>query len=242
MKVVQQAGPSRGPIPYALPSRGRERRGTGGWSRRVGTRLGLGFAVVLLLMASTLIIDVAAASRPDGAHLVRVLSLTLGILTVLLGSTIAFLLTRSIVAPLQQLAAAAKLVANGETNVTIDAGRGDEISALATAFQSVVLYQANLARAAGAVAGGDLSGQVPLASQRDTLGQAFNIMVTNLQAQTGALVDAESQTRQSRALLEANVSRLIEELTPAVNGDLTARPRISAEAGTLRWSRTSPAC
>jgi len=233
VKVVQQAGPPRGPASYALPSRGRDRRGRGGWSRRVGTRLGMGFAVVLLLMAGTLIIDVVAAGRPDGAHLVRVLSLTLGTLTVVLGGAIAFMLTRSIVAPLQQLAAAAKLVANGETNVMIDAGRGDEISALAIAFQSVVLYQANLARAAGAVAGGDLSGQVPLASHRDVLGQAFNIMVTNLQAQTGALVDAESQTRESRARLEANVSRLIEELTPAVNGDLTARPLVSADGGDI---------
>ena len=51
----------------------------------------------------------------------------LGILAVVLGAIIAFVLTRSIVAPLRRLTTAAQQVARGDISATVDVNRADEL-------------------------------------------------------------------------------------------------------------------
>ena len=66
-----------------------------------------------------------------------------------------------------------------------------------------------LVRAAGQVAEGDLAARVPPPQVEDeigTLGVAFNSMTERLQAQTGALMSANTQLESRRALIEAVMS------------------------------------
>ena len=66
-----------------------------------------------------------------------------------------------------------------------------------------------LVRAARQVAAGDLSARVPASGINDevsTLGMAFNRMTSRLEEQTGALVSANSQLENRRALIEAVLS------------------------------------
>ena len=178
-------------------------------------------------------IDKALQDEANAANLVKTLSVTLGIMAVVLGALIAFLLTRSIVGPLRRLTASAQLVARGDTSVRIDVSRTDELGVLARSFQAVSHYLARIAGAATAVSGGDLTQSVPLAGDADALGLAFNSMVIDLQARTDALVHAEKRTRETADSLARGVTQLIEELAPATEGDLTIRPTMSAEAGDI---------
>ncbi|WP_394652876.1 ATP-binding protein [uncultured Sphingomonas sp.] len=66
-----------------------------------------------------------------------------------------------------------------------------------------------LVNAAERVAGGDLTTRVPVGSVADevgALGDAFNRMTGRLQAQTGALVEANAESESRRALIEAVMS------------------------------------
>jgi class 3 adenylate cyclase len=52
-------------------------------------------------------------------------------------SVISLILARILVSPFRRLSAAAKRIAAGETNVTVDAGRSDEVVQVATAFNEM---------------------------------------------------------------------------------------------------------
>jgi methyl-accepting chemotaxis protein len=152
-------------------------------------------------------------------------------IAVFLALVTGLLLARSIIRPLRRLADTASLVASGDTSTRIDVSRSDELGVLARSFQSVSQYLSRIATAATAVAGGDLQQKVVLAGKQDTLSQAFNSMVTDLQKRTSALVSAETHTREQAERLATGVTQLIEDLAPVADGDLTTRPRMSAEAG-----------
>ena len=62
-----------------------------------------------------------------------------------LGAIIAFVLTRSIVAPLRRLTTAARQVARGDVSATVDVNRADELGVLAGSFQSVAHYLSRIA-------------------------------------------------------------------------------------------------
>ena len=148
---------------------------------------------------------------------------------------VGILISLSISRPLARLTHAADRLAAGDTAVeaTLPASSSSEVGRLSNSFRIMVRYLSQLARAASAVAGGDLTQQVPLAGQQDVLGKAFNTMVSDLQTQTANLVAAETKTRVSAERLAFGVTQLIEDLGPAADGDLTARPTITAEAGDI---------
>jgi methyl-accepting chemotaxis protein len=171
---------------------------------------------------------VQADSAVTSAVTVVVIAL---VIVVFLALVVGLLLAGSIVGQLRRLGDTANLVSRGDTGAHIDVSRSDEIGVLARSFQSVAQYLSHIAGAASAVAHGDFTQRVQLAGENDTLGQAFNTMVKDLQTRTGALVDAEQRTRTTADNLARGVTQLIEDLAPVADGDLTTRPRMSAESG-----------
>ncbi|HEY0324496.1 MAG TPA: PAS domain-containing sensor histidine kinase [Allosphingosinicella sp.] len=99
-----------------------------------------------------------------------------------------------------------------------------------------------LVQAARRVTAGDLSARVPNAARGDevgTLGTAFNRMTERLEAQTGALVTANTQSETRRALLEAVLSGVTAGIISVDQNRVVRLANPTAEA-LLRTSGLSP--
>jgi methyl-accepting chemotaxis protein len=110
-----------------------------------------------------------------------VMSITLGV-GLMAALIVAFVLTRSITAPVGLVTEAARQIAVGDVNQSIDYQSGDEIGEMADAFRRMVAYQQAMARAADHLAEGDLAVDVTPQSERDILGNAFRRMMGYLRA------------------------------------------------------------
>jgi len=98
----------------------------------------------------------------------------------------------------------------------------------------------HLTGTAAAIARGDTDATIDLerGDELGVLAQSLRLMVANLRDRTRAASDAEERahaseahTRESADQLARAVTRLIDEIAPAAEGNLTVRPRLSADAG-----------
>jgi methyl-accepting chemotaxis protein len=91
------------------------------------------------------------------------------------------LLVRSIRAPLHAMARVARQVAEGDSDQTISYSSADEVGELADALRAMIEYIGETARAAEALAQGDLSVAVRARSSHDTLSHSFVNMKGSLE-------------------------------------------------------------
>lgn len=152
-------------------------------------------------------INVAAVRAKDGFRSMMVLiSLAcLGFLVV--GGGLGFYLTRSITRPVLRAADFADRMAQGDLSVEIDVTRKDETGRLLGAMKNMVKNLNGTVNIAEQISKGDLSVQVPLLSEKDTLGKSLSAMVSNLRA-TSAMAE-----RISRGDLTVKVNILSEKDT-----------------------------
>jgi methyl-accepting chemotaxis protein len=95
---------------------------------------------------------------------------------------IALIVARNISRPLGEITAIAERISVGDLSATIPTGvRQDEVGKLANAFSRMVQSLKGMADTATRIAGGDLQVKVTPQSERDQLGNAFALMVANLQ-------------------------------------------------------------
>lgn len=100
----------------------------------------------------------------------------------LLSGAIGYIITRLITRPLIGLSKVARSVAAGEVDQSFEYESNDEIGELATAFGQVANGQRELVLVAEAVSRGDVSVNVKLRSDKDSLGHAMDAMVTSQRA------------------------------------------------------------
>jgi methyl-accepting chemotaxis protein len=103
----------------------------------------------------------------------------------LLASVGAVLAARPIAAAVRRLSDAARGLAMGDLDQTIEARSKDEVGEMAAAFRQMAAYQREMARIADAMAGGDLTHDVTPKCDRDAFGLAFAGMVANLRELVG---------------------------------------------------------
>ncbi len=195
----------------------------------------------------------AVAVVPRAAALADVMrlawtSLLLGLLG--LGGGLLFTLgfSRRLVAPLEQVVAASRRIAEGEIDQEVTHTSADELGSLADAFRALIHYLAETADAARALAHGDLSVRVEPRSEHDVLGTAFHGLFETLErlvSETGRQVTAAREGRLTvrgdasgfagayRALVEGMndtldavigpINEAAEVLRQVAEGDLTVR-------------------
>lgn len=93
---------------------------------------------------------------------------------------IAAKLRKAIADPIIELSRIATNVARGEVDQAIDIDREDEIGALANAFRAMMSYLQEMARVADEISKHNLDTAVSPKSERDALGNSFNVMIRNL--------------------------------------------------------------
>ncbi len=104
-----------------------------------------------------------------------------------------FLVRRMVVRPLDHLSAGLDRIALGDTTARVAVASRDEIGALAATANAMAEALDAKAALARHIGDGDLSRTVELASAQDTLGQAFQTMVTNLRRVVADVTGAATQ-------------------------------------------------
>ena len=128
-------------------------------------------------------------------------------LAMLLGTSVAFFLARSISLAIKQLKEAADAIATGDLQQQIRVYSGDEIGGMANSFRNMIAYFRDVAAAADAIAGGDLTKEMQPRSNRDELGNVFRTMVHNLRE----LVSTVSESAVSVATSSEQLSRAADQ-------------------------------
>lgn len=100
---------------------------------------------------------------------------------------ISLLFSRMIVRPLRDDMALAQAIGNGDLSQRLDLDRGDELGQLSRALNAMAEGLEEKAAVAERIAQGDLSMQVELASDKDQLGFALQLMVQSLNRLLGQI-------------------------------------------------------
>ncbi len=122
---------------------------------------------------------------------------------------VGILITRNIANPLQQMTGIAQRIAAGDLSGTVAIGnREDEVGVLARTFSQMTESLKGMADIAGKIASGDLSVKVLPKSERDVLGNAFTLMVENLQKLTSDLTEGINVLGASANEISTSTSQL----------------------------------
>ena len=159
-------------------------------------------------------IDLAEVEAPIDA--IRSNIIWIAVVIVGLVATFAFWLARNIANPIARLTSLAQSIAKGDLSQKVDVEQGDEVGQLAGAFREMGTALNGKADAATRIAQGDLSVEVEVASQEDTLGNAMVGMTGSLKSlnvEIGTLVDAavagNLDTRGDISKFEGDYAKLI---------------------------------
>ncbi len=119
-------------------------------------------------------------------------SFLIAALCLLIAAYLIAAVTRMIVTGMRQITLAARAIAHGDVDQTIDIRSNDEIGQVAAAFETMVGYLKRLAGAAEQIARGDLTARIDAASDGDRLGKAFTVMTTSLTGVIGQVQNAST--------------------------------------------------
>ncbi len=137
-------------------------------------------------------------------------TILLGTLAVVVLAALAgVIITRDIAPPLRQMAETANRIAAGDLSGTISVGdRQDEVGVLARNFAQMAASLNGMADIAGKIAEGDLRVKVRPQSDKDVLGNAFAVMVDNLQKLTSDITEGVNVLGSSANEISASTSQL----------------------------------
>ena len=155
-------------------------------------------------------------------------------LVVCLLSLIGYWLTRSITLPLRELTIVADQISQGDlTNRPTVLERDDEIGVFSKAFANMNDYLKNMSRIATAISANNLTIVCEPRSERDSLGNAFNTMISNLIAVVREIQDASklvSGATARIASLTAQLATSTSETAAAVSETSTSVEEIKTTA------------
>ncbi len=149
-------------------------------------------------------------------------------IAVVIGLLIALLSSRSIVGGVRQLVRAARGIAQGDIEQSVEIRSRDELGEAGAAFGEMVGYLGEMADAARRIAAGDLAVAVQPKSERDALGIAFAEMSAQLREALGDRSALEALVERLDALSVHELAGLEAALGAVAAGDLT----VEASTGT----------
>lgn len=127
------------------------------------------------------------------------------VLSLVLIVVISIIIANSISRPIQTMASAASLMAEGKIDQNITYKSKDEIGGLADSFREMIDFQKTMAHSAEQLADGDLTADVEPKSDEDVLGVAFAKMLKNLREAIGDVAsNAHNLNAASAELAQAS--------------------------------------
>jgi methyl-accepting chemotaxis protein len=146
-------------------------------------------------------------------------SILLGLASVLLGIVIVLLQSRRIVGGVRQMLKAAKALAGGEVDQHVDVHGHDEIAEMGQAFGEVIDYLRETAGAAGELGSGNFAVEIAPRSERDALRNAFVEMRDRVASVVRAISGTSHTLNDSSLQMAATtqeVGRAIGEIAESV--------------------------
>lgn len=162
--------------------------------------------------------------------------LTWSLALALFGIVILFVLiwisAASIASPIRTITELIKKIAEGKADLSarIHSSRADEIGQLTASADMLLQNMDQLSRTAEKVAAGDLTVNVTVRSDLDTLSKSFNKMVVELNTSTNALLQVLSSISEGDLHVPANESTgnvLFDQLGKATNAMIASQLRIT---------------
>jgi len=147
--------------------------------------------------------------------------LTVGLilLALAIAGGVAYFLARSISRGVGSMLTAARGLARGDIEQTVEVRSNDEIADMAAAFREMMDYQREMVVAAGRLAEGDLTQDIEPKSDRDALGNAFATMTASLRGVMGELAataGSVASASQQMASTSEETGRAVGEIASAV--------------------------
>jgi methyl-accepting chemotaxis protein len=145
------------------------------------------------------------------------ISILLGVASVLLGIVIVMLQSRRIVGGVRQMLKAAKALAQGDVDQHVDVHGRDEIAEMGKAFGEVIDYLHETAGAAAEMGSGNFAVEIAPRSERDALRTAF----VEMRDRVGSVVRAISGTSDHLNSSSVQMASTTEEVGRAI-GEIAA--------------------
>ena len=162
------------------------------------------------------VIDEAVGHSVEAAELAKMESIIGIVAGLLIAISIGLYMATSISKPVAQITSAAQAIAQGDLNQNVDIVRHDEIGQLANAFKEMKQELQNKAQTADLIAKGNLRVDVPVASDRDTLGHsmvnmvgALNTMNDEINSLVQAAVGGQLSKRGDTSKFDGDYAQII---------------------------------
>ena len=162
----------------------------------------------------------------------------ISVISIILGLALAIIIARGILRPLHRGVRIAKEVSAGDLSTRGDVQQGDEVGQLASAMNEMIEAMRSKAKVAERIAGGDLTDDISLASDRDELGKSLQKMNSSLNDLLGQVTDAVeqvtsgadqvSQASQSLSQGATEQASSLEEVSSSVN-QINSQSKSNAE-------------
>ncbi len=155
-----------------------------------------------------------AASR-EMAQKVSIVFIVAGVAAFVLSLLAVFVLNRMISNPLKEIAGAAERMSEGDLdvkNLSLE-DRKDEVGALTKAFGRMISYLQDMAGVAKRIAGNDLTLSARPISPKDTLGNSFSDMVSNLRKMNREIMDSVAVLASSAGDILSSTTEVASSVT-----------------------------
>ncbi len=182
------------------------------------------------------------------------ISMIFSLILVLTISVIFILFTRSLLSPINKGVAFANTLATGDMTSRMNYVSKDEFGTLGSALDNMAGEMEKKANVAQAIASGDLTVEVKLTSEQDTIGLALQTMSNNLNSIVGEIHTSVNQINSAAYQVSASSQALsqgatetaasLEEITASVTqmgSQTTHNAETAAEANILSQKATSAA-
>jgi len=174
----------------------------------------------------TTTINIVQESRKTSGRM-TILQLIAVIVSIIVSTSFVVIIGFAIAKPSRALAAAAKRIAIGDINIRLDTEkRNDEIGELSEAFQKMIALLTRQSECLDAIAVGDFTVTLPLASDNDIVGKSIirildnnNSTMNEIRTVSGQVSTGASQTAQASQNIAAGASEqaaTIEQFTASV--------------------------
>jgi methyl-accepting chemotaxis protein len=166
----------------------------------------------------TVAVSAERASRATFTSSRLLIGILLG-LGILIAATIATLLASRLSRTIRAVGSAANAIAHGEFGQRVAVTSRDELGRMAAVFNEMAAYLTDTAQVAARIAEGDLSGEIPLRSERDALGLALRGMTAGLRELVGSIDHASGSMNTSSQRIASGseaTGRTVDEVSTAI--------------------------
>ncbi len=155
-----------------------------------------------------LVLEFSSDEAFSSVDMLRNEMILLTLVIILVVSILGYFISKAFARPIVSLTEVARAMALGDLGRTFNVSQQDEIGQLANSFKAVQAGMQEKAQRAVEIAKGDLTGEITLLSDKDTMGMAFKTMVERLRHQLNEIGEGVNVLASSTAEISAAVSQL----------------------------------